>query len=97
MRNKKFVKGLTVASLSVAVTFAGSIFVYGAGQALPEGTVVNQGGAIYLTDSQGNPYSGWYMDGRQLTERNISLLHNALKFLDMRHQRTLSQDIARGR
>lgn len=44
MSNKRLMKRLTAASLSVAVVFTGNSFAYGAGQALPEGTVVNQGG-----------------------------------------------------
>lgn len=65
MSNKRLMKRLTAASLSAAVAFTGSSFAYAAGQALPEGTVVDRGGAIYLTDSQGNQYSGWYVDGNE--------------------------------
>ncbi len=64
MSNKRLMKRLTAASLSAAVAFTGSSFAYAAGQALPEGTVVDRG-AIYLTDSQGNQYSGWYVDSNE--------------------------------
>ena len=44
MSNKRLMKRLAAASLSAAVAFTGSSFAYATGQALPEGTVVNQGG-----------------------------------------------------
>ncbi len=44
MSNKRLMKRLTAASLSAAVAFTGSSFAYAAGQALPEGTVVDRGG-----------------------------------------------------
>ena len=44
MSNKRLMKRLTAASLSADVAFTGSSFDYDAGQALPEGTVVDRGG-----------------------------------------------------
>lgn len=66
MRNRRLRKGLTAASLSAAMMLAGSSLAFGAAQALPDGTIVDQGGgAIYLTDPQGNKYSGWFMNANE--------------------------------
>ena len=44
MRNRRLRKGLTAGSLSAAMMLAGSSFAFGAAQALPDGTIVDQGG-----------------------------------------------------
>ena len=44
MRNRRLRKSLTAASLSAAMMLTGSSFAFGAAQALPDGTIVDQGG-----------------------------------------------------
>ncbi len=62
MRNQRLRKNLTATCLSATMVLAGSSFAFGAAQALPNGMIVNVGGVNYLTDSQGERYSGWFMN-----------------------------------
>lgn len=65
MSNKKLMKKVLVFSLSATMVFAIGSSVYASTQALPNGTIVNQNGANYLTDSKGEKYSGWFKDSKE--------------------------------
>lgn len=62
MSKSKLRKSLTAACFSAAMVVSGSSLAFGAVQALPNGSIVNIGGVNYLTDAQGERYSGWFMD-----------------------------------
>ncbi len=62
MRKLKLRKSMKAAWITAAMTLAGSSLAFGAAQALPNGTIVNVGGVNYLTDPQGERYSGWFID-----------------------------------
>ncbi|WP_270813949.1 hypothetical protein [Hungatella effluvii] len=62
---KRGMKKAVIISLTAAMAFVTSNFVYANGQALPNGTIVNQNGRKYLTDSNGEKYSGWFMDSKE--------------------------------
>lgn len=65
MRNKKLLKRLPVLILSAAMILAAGNVVYAGTKALPNGTVVNQDGQYYLTDADGERYSGWFIDEKE--------------------------------
>lgn len=65
MSNKKLMKKVLIISLSATMVFAVNSSVYAGIQALPNGTIVNQNGRKYLTDSNGEKYSGWFMDSKE--------------------------------
>ena len=62
MRKLRLRKSMKAAWITAAMTLAGSSLAFGAAQALPNGTIVNVGGVNYLTDPQGERYSGWFID-----------------------------------
>lgn len=62
MRKAQLGKRLTAAGLTAVMALSGSSLVFGATQALPNGSIVNVGGVNYLTDAQGERYSGWFID-----------------------------------
>lgn len=62
MSKQKLRKNLTAACLTAAIAISGNSPIFGAAQALPNGSIVNVGGVNYLTDAQGERYSGWFMD-----------------------------------
>ena len=62
MRKLRLRKSMKAAWITAAMTLAGSSLAFGAVQALPNGTIVNVGGVNYLTDPQGERYSGWFID-----------------------------------
>lgn len=65
MSNKKLMKKVLVISLSATMVIAIGSSVYASTQALPNGTIVNQNGTNYLTDSNGQKYSGWFKDSNE--------------------------------
>ncbi len=65
MRKLRLRKSMKAAWITAAMTLAGSSLAFGAGQALPNGTIVNVGGVNYLTDPQGERYSGWFIDAEE--------------------------------
>lgn len=58
MRKPRLRKSMKAAWIAAAMTLAGNSLAFGAAQALPNGTIVNVGGVNYLTDPQGERYSG---------------------------------------
>ena len=64
MNKKKLVKRLLVIPTLVTLVFSIEGIVHASTQALPNGTIVNQNGAKYLTDSKGEKYSGWFIDSK---------------------------------
>lgn len=64
MNKKKLVKRLIVISTSATLVFSLGGIVYASAQALPNGTIVNQSGAKYLSNSKGEKYSGWFIDSK---------------------------------
>lgn len=65
MRNRRFKKKLVAFSLLATMAFTVGNSVYAGTQALPNGTIINQNGAKYLTDSKGEKYSGWFIDSKE--------------------------------
>ncbi len=65
MNKKKLVKRLIVIPTLVTLVFSIKGIVYASTQALPNGTIVDQNGAKYLTDSKGEKYSGWFIDSKE--------------------------------
>lgn len=59
---KRGMKKAVIISLTATMAFATSKFAFANTQALPNGTIVNQNGIYYLTDSSGEKYSGWFID-----------------------------------
>lgn len=62
---KRGMKKAVIISLTATMAFATSKFAYANTQALPNGTIVNQNGIYYLTDSSGEKYSGWFIDSKE--------------------------------
>lgn len=62
---KRGMKKAVIISLTATMAFATSNFAYANTQALPNGTIVNQNGIYYLTDSSGEKYSGWFIDSKE--------------------------------
>ena len=65
MIKKKLVKRLLIASIPVVMALSSGSLVYADTQALPNGTITNQNGVKYLTDSTGEKYSGWFIDSKE--------------------------------
>lgn len=65
MSNKKQMKKMLTVLLSAAMACGISTSAYAGAQALPNGTIISQGGAKYLTDPAGNKYSGWFIDSKE--------------------------------
>lgn len=65
MSNKKQMKKMLTVLLSAAMACGISTSVYADAQALPNGTIISQGGAKYLTDPAGKKYSGWFIDSKE--------------------------------
>lgn len=65
MSNKKLMKRLVTFSLSATMVFAVGSYVYANTNALPNGTIIYQEGVRYLTDSNGEKYSGWFIDSKE--------------------------------
>ena len=65
MSNKKLMKKVLIFSLSATMVFSVGSFVYANTSALPNGTIINQNGIKYLTDSKGEKYSGWFVDSKE--------------------------------
>ncbi len=65
MSNKKLMKKVLIFSLSATMVFSVGSFVYANTSALPNGTIANQNGIKYLTDSKGEKYSGWFIDSKE--------------------------------
>lgn len=62
MSKQKLRNNLTAVCLTSVMVISGNSLAFGAAQALPNGSIVNIGGVNYLTDAQGERYSGWFMD-----------------------------------
>ncbi len=62
---KRGMKKAVIICLTATMAFAASKFAYANTQALPNGTIVNQNGIYYLTDSNGKKYSGWFIDSKE--------------------------------
>lgn len=65
MSDKKMIKKMLIISLSATMVFATGSSVYAETLALPNGTIISQDGAKYLTDSAGNKNSGWFIDSKE--------------------------------
>lgn len=65
MSNKKLMKKMMIVSLSAIMVCGMGSSAFADTQALPNGTIVNQHGAKYLTESKGDKYSGWFIDPQE--------------------------------
>lgn len=54
-------KTITALGLIIGLTVSSTVFSFAA-NALPNGTITEKDGKKYLMDSQGIPYSGWFID-----------------------------------
>lgn len=65
MNHKKGMKRLLVTSVLTATVLSAGGLAYAKTQALPNGTIVSQDNKKYLADSQGDKYSGWFIDSNE--------------------------------